>query len=209
MKFYDCVTAPSPRRVRIFLAEKDLDIETQQVDLRSGEQFSDSFREVNPDCTVPALELDDGTVLTEVFAICQYIEGIHPEPLIMGRDARERALVTMWNTKIEQQGMAAVAEAFRNNAKGFRNRAMTGPNDIEQLPQLVERGADRVRQFLDRLDGHLGDHTYVAGDEFSIADITAFVMLEFARGVKVDLGNERSSLDRWYSQVKERPASGH
>ena len=209
MKFYDCITAPSPRRVRIFLAEKGLDIETQQVDLRSGEQFSDSFREVNPDCTVPALELDDGTVLTEVFAICQYIEAIHPEPPIMGRDARERALVTMWNTKVEQQGLAAVAEAFRNNSKGFRNRAMTGPSDIEQLPQLVERGTDRVRQFFDRLDGHLGEYTYVAGDEFSIADITAFVTLEFARGVKVDFGNERPNLGRWYDQIKERPASGH
>ena len=208
MKFYDCLTAPSPRRVRIFLAEKGLDIETQQVDLRSGEQFSDSFREINPDCTVPALALDDGTVLTEVFAICQYLEAMQPEPPVMGRDAREIALVTMWNTKIEQQGLAAVAEAFRNNSKGFRNRAMTGPNDTEQLPQLVKRGTDRLRQFFDRLDNHLGDQAYLAGDEFSIADITAFVALEFARGVKVDFANDRSNLDRWYDRIKERPSSG-
>ncbi len=208
MKFYDCKTAPSPRRVRIFLAEKDIAVETQQIDLRNGEQFGDEFREVNPDCTVPALVLDDGTVLTEVFAICQYIEAIHPEPPLMGRDAAERARVTMWNTKVEQQGLAAVAEAFRNNAKGFKNRAMTGPNDIEQLPQLVARGTDRVRQFFDRLDAHLEQHDYLAGDKFSIADITALVTLEFARGVKVEFGNERPNVDRWYGQVKERPACG-
>lgn len=208
MKFYDCATAPSPRRVRIFLAEKDITVETQQIDLRNGEQFDDVFREVNPDCTVPALVLDDGTVLTEVFAICQYVEAMHPEPPLMGRDSTERARVTMWNTKVEQQGLAAVAEAFRNNAKGFKNRAMTGPNDIEQLPQLVARGTDRVRQFFDRLDAHLGQHAYLAGNQFSIADITALVTLEFARGVKVEFGNERPNVDRWYGQVKERPACG-
>lgn len=105
MKFYDCSTAPSPRRVRMFLAEKKLDMETVQIDLRNGEQFSDAFRAINPDCTVPVLELDDGTCLTEVFAICQYLEDEFPAQSMFGRNAIEAALATQWNIKIEQQGL--------------------------------------------------------------------------------------------------------
>jgi len=209
MKFYDCETAPSPRRVRIFLAEKGIDIDTQQVDLRSGEQFSDTFRAVNPDCTVPVLVLDDGTVLSEVFSICQYLEETHPEPPILGRDATERALVTMWNIKIEQQALAAVAEVFRNKSKGFKGRALTGPEDFEQLPALVERGMTRLLQFYDRLDHHLSTQKYVAGDSFTLADITAFVATEFAGWLKVEIGEDRPDLNRWYKKIKSRPASNN
>ena len=119
MKFYDCRTAPSPRRVRIFLAEKGVEIPVVEVDLGAGEQLGDAFRKINPDCTVPVLELDDGTILSESFAICQYLDAIYPDPPLMGRDPRERALVTMWNGKVEAQGMGALADAFRNRARGF------------------------------------------------------------------------------------------
>lgn len=207
MKLYDCTTAPSPRRVRIFLAEKGIDIEMQQIDLRNGEQLSDSFREINPDCTVPVLELDDGTALSEIFAICQYIEEVHPEPNIMGRDARERALVTMWNSKIEQQGLAAVAEVFRNKSKGFKGRALTGPRNFEQLPGLAERGMARIEQFFDRMDNQLAGNQFVAGGRFSIADITAFVAMEFAGWLKLDIVSQRSNLRRWFDEIKSRPAS--
>ena len=209
MKFYDCITAPSPRRVRIFIAEKGIEIDTQQVDLRGGEHFGESFRAINPDCTVPVLTLDDGTALSEVFSICQYLEEVHPEPVLMGRDAEERALVTMWNSKIEQQGLAAVAEVFRNKSKGFRSRALTGPHSFEQLPQLVDRGLERYGQFCDRLDGQLGSNEYVAGENFTLADITAFVACEFAGRLKVDTGNERANLDRWFEEIRQRPASGN
>ncbi|MDH3861727.1 MAG: glutathione S-transferase, partial [Gammaproteobacteria bacterium] len=128
MKFYDCRTAPSPRRVRIFLAEKGLDIETVEVDLGAGEQFSEAFRKVNPDCVVPALELDDGSVISEVLAICQYLEELQPAPSLLGSTPEERARVTMWNAKVEQQGLWAMAEAFRNSAKGLADRAVTGPD---------------------------------------------------------------------------------
>jgi glutathione S-transferase len=206
MKFYDCATAPSPRRVRLFLAEKGIDVESHEIDLRSGEQFSDSFRNLNPDCTVPVLELDDGTALTEIIAICQYLEDLHPEPRIMGRDAKEKALVLMWNAKVEQQGLAAIAEAFRNSAKGFRNRALTGPIDIAQLPELVERGLARATQFFDRLDAHLADQPYLAGENFTLADITGFVAVEFAAWLKIGIGDRQVNLQRWFDEVKQRPA---
>ena len=206
MKFYDCITAPSPRRVRIFIAEKGIDVDTQQVDLRSGEQLSDSFRAINPDCTVPVLALDDGTALSEVFAICQYLEETHPEPQLMGRNAKERALVTMWNSKIEQQGLAATAEMFRNKSKGFKSRALTGPQNFEQLPQLVERGWTRVQQYFDRLDSQLSTHKYVAGDAFTLADITGFIATEFAVRLKVEIGDGRPHLAHWFTEMSQRPA---
>ena len=209
MKLYDCTSAPSPRRVRIFLAEKGIDIEMQQVDLRNGEHLSDTFREINPDCTVPVLELDDGTALSEIFAICQYLEESRPEPNIMGQDARERALVTMWNSKIEQQGLAAVAEVFRNQSKGFKGRALTGPRNFEQLPGLAERGMARIEQFFNRMNNQLEGNQYVAGGRFSLADITAFVTLEFAGRLKLEVGSQRPELQRWFDEIKARPASNN
>ena len=128
------------------MAEKGIEIETVQVDLGSGEQFSESFRALNPDCVVPALELDDGSCLTEVFAICHYLESQFPEPPLLGTTAEERARVLMWNIKVEQQGLWAVADAFRNAAKGLKGRAATGPVDYPQIPELAERGRQRVLQ---------------------------------------------------------------
>ncbi len=129
------------------MAEKGIDIETVQVDLGSGDQFADSFREINPDCVVPALELDDGSCLSEVFAICHYLEALHPEPALLGSTDEERARILMWNGKVEQQGLWAVADAFRNSAKGLKHRAATGPVAYEQIPELAERGRGRVEQF--------------------------------------------------------------
>src|SRR5258706_8253252 len=114
MRFYDVATAPSPRRVRILMAEKDIGIETVQVDLRNGEQFTPAFRAINPDCTVPALALDDGTVIGDAVAICQYIEELHPEPPLMGATPQERAVVTALNRQIERDGFFAAMDAFRN-----------------------------------------------------------------------------------------------
>ena len=206
MKFYDCSTAPSPRRVRIFLAEKGIEPEVVEVDLRNGEHLGEAFRAINPDCTVPVLELDDGTHITEAFAICQYLESVQPEPPLLGRDAREQALVTMWLTKVEQQGLAAIAEALRNKAGRLAGRALTGPHAFEQIPALVERGARRIQLFMDRLDGHLSGTQYLAGDVYSIADITALVAIDFANRAKFEIG-DRPNLKRWYDEAKGRPAS--
>lgn len=207
MKFYDCQTAPSPRRVRLFFAEKGLEVETVQVDLGGGEQFSEEFRKVNPDCVVPALELDDGSCISEVIAICQYIEDLHPEPRLLGSSPEERARVSMWNTKIEQLGLMALMEAFRNSAKGLVDRALTGPEAHTQIPELAERGRKRALHFLYRLDGQLADNAFVAGDHYSIADISALVLIDFAGWIKIAIPDDADHLKRWYAEVSTRPSA--
>ncbi|MBT8089172.1 MAG: glutathione S-transferase [Gammaproteobacteria bacterium] len=207
MKFYDCRTAPSPRRVRVFLAEKGIDLETVQVDLGSGEQFSDAFRKINPDCVVPVLELDSGRCISEVLAICSYLEEVHPEPALLGNTAEERAVVLMWNAKVEQQGLLAMAEAFRNSSKALTNNALPGPDSYVQIPELAERGRTRVAKFMRNLDRHLADSQYVAGDFFSVADISAMVTIDFAAWIKIPVPDDAPNLARWYAQVSKRPSA--
>ncbi len=207
MKFYDCRPAPSPRRVRIYLAEKGIELPVEQVDLGAGEHLGEAYRAINPDCTVPALELDDGTVLTESFAICQYLESLQPEPPLMGRDDRERALVTMWNAKIEAEGLAALAESFRNRSKGFTDRALTGAENFAQIPDLVPRGRRRAELFLDKLDRHLAGQEFIVGDAFTVADITALVAVDFAGWIKLGIPDSASHLRRWHEAVSARPSA--
>ncbi len=207
MKFYDCVTAPSPRRVRIFAAEKGMVLDTVQVDLANGEQFSDDFRQINPDCMVPVLELDDGTLLSEVVAICQYLEELQPEPPLFGGTPVERALVTEWNSKIEQQGFMAVAEAFRNSTKGLRKHALPGPDSFAQIPELADRGRERVQLFLRKLDSQLANGNYIASDSISIADISAMVVVDFAGWIKFPIPDDAPNLARWYASVSSRPSA--
>jgi glutathione S-transferase len=207
MKFYDCKTAPSPRRVRIFLAEKGIDIETVQIDLGKGEQFSDEFRALNPDCTVPVLELDDGSCISEVTAICQYFEDLHSEPPLFGRSPEERARVNMWNAKVEQLGLWAMMDAFRNSAKGLVNRALPGPEAYVQIPELAERGRKRLLQFFERLNHQLADNAFVAGDNYSIADISAMVLVDFAGWIKITIPDDAEHIARWYAAVSNRPSA--
>ena len=207
MKFYDCQTAPSPRRVRIFLAEKGIDVDTVEVDLANGEQFSDEYRAINPDCVVPALQLADGRCISEVVAICQYLEELHPEPSLIGRTPEERAATIMWNAKAEQQGLWACADALRNFAKGLKGRAIPGPDDYEQIPELAERGRQRVAAFLGKLDARLANSEFVAGDSYSMADITAMIVVDFAKRLKIPIPGNADNLHRWYDAVASRPSA--
>jgi len=207
MKFYDCKTAPSPRRVRIFMAEKGIEIETVQIDLGSGEQFADAFRAINPDCVVPALQLDDGSCISEVLAICHYLEAQHPEPTLLGTTDEERARTLMWNSKVEQQGLWAVADAFRNAAKGLKDRAATGLVGYPQIPELAKRGRGRVEQFFRRLDEQLADNEFVAGDRYSIADISAMVVVDFSAWIKLSVPEDAMNIQRWYEPVSARPSA--
>jgi glutathione S-transferase len=207
MKLYDCATAPSPRRVRIFAAEKGIELDKVEIDLKTGAQFAPEFRALNPDCVVPVLELDDGTAISEVLAICQYLEELHPDPALFGRTAEQRATSTMWNNKIEQHGLMHMRDAFRNSAKGLRGHAITGPHSVDQIPELAERGRQCVIAFFDRLEQQLAGRAFITGDEYSIADITGLVLVDFARWIKLDLSEDAVNLRRWYDAVSTRPSA--
>jgi glutathione S-transferase len=204
MKLYDYAPAPNPRRVRIFLAEKGVVVPTVQVDLRANEQFSPAFRAINADCTVPVLELDDGTRIADVMAICVYFETLQPEPHLMGVGALDRANVTAWQRRVEREGFFAVAEALRNATPAFQGRALPGADDYEQIPALVARSRTRVGKFFPMLDARLAEREFVAGTHYSIADITALVAVDFARWIKLAIPDECVHLRRWYAAVSAR-----
>jgi glutathione S-transferase len=207
MKFYDCATAPSPRRVRIFLAEKGIELPTVQVDLAKGEQLTPEFRAKNPRCTVPVLELNDGAILHETLAICYYLERTYPDPVLMGRDTLEQAQVLQWNSRIEVDGFQAVAEVLRNTVKGMKGRALTGPVSFEQIPELAERGRVRTGLFLRELNDHLADHRYLLGDTFTMADITGLVVVDFVDWIKLSIPDNHVHLKRWHEELSQRPSA--
>jgi glutathione S-transferase len=203
---YDCATAPSPRRARILLAEKGVAYETVQVDLRNGEQLSDAYRKINPQCTVPALRTDDGLLLTDNAAITAWLEARFPQPPLLGSTPAEKATIASWNWRIEFEGLMAIAEALRNSAPAMANRALPGPVDYAQIPELAQRGLARVQQFLVTLNDRLTGRDFIATDRFSIADITAVVAVDFARVVKVKPGEQHPHLQRWRAALAQRPS---
>jgi glutathione S-transferase len=207
MKLYQSNGSPNSRRVRIFLAEKGISMPIVPVDLGAREQFSQAYAAINPRLTVPTLVLDDGTAIGEVPAILRYLEEIHPEPPLLGATAKTRALVTMWERRVEQEGFASVMEAVRNAVPGLKGRAIAGPHDYEQIPALVERSKARVRNFYADFDARLTDVPFVAGDDFSVADITAIVTVDFAtRAAGLPLVEEHAALKRWYDMISARPS---
>ena len=203
---YDCATAPSPRRARILLAEKGVAHQTVQVDLRTGEQMGEAYRRINPHCTVPALQTGEGPLLTDNAAIAAWLEARFPEPALLGATPAEKAEIASWNWRVEFEGLLAIAEALRNGSPAMANRALPGPVDYAQIPALAERGRARVQQFFLTLDGLLASRDFVAGDRFSIADITAVVAVDFARVVKVKPGDEHPHLRRWRAAMALRPS---
>ena len=207
MKFHDCATAPSPRRVRIFAAEKGIELPTVQVDLRSGEHFGEAFRALNPTCTVPVLELDDGTCIYEAAAVCRYLEAAYPEPPLMGSDPAEQGVVAMWDHRIETEGFMAAAEMFRNSARGMKDHALTGPDPVAQIPELVERGRMRVGRFFDTLDAQLDGREFVAGPNYTVADITALVVVDFVNRLKLETPEGCANVRRWHEAVSARPSA--
>jgi glutathione S-transferase len=208
MKLYQYAGSPNSRRVRIFLAEKDLSIPLVPIDLSKGEQHSDAYRAINSRRAVPTLVLEDGTAIGEVPAILRYLEEIHPQTPLHGQSAKERALVTMWERRVELEGFAAVMEGIRNAAAGLKSRAIAGPHDYEQIPELVERSKLRVKNFLADLDARLTELPFVAGEHYSIADITALVTVDFAaKAINVLVPDTYAALRRWYELVSKRPSA--
>ena len=201
---YDCATAPSPRRARIFLAEKGVAHETIQVDLKNSEQLSSAYQKINPQCTVPALLTEEGIVLADNAAITAYLEARYPEPPLLGITPNEKAQIASWNWRIEFEGLMAVAEALRNSAPAMSNRALPGQMDYPQIPELAQRGLARLQQFFGMLDERLADRNFIASDSFSVADITAVVAVDFARVVRIKPGEQHPHLQRWRAAMAQR-----
>jgi len=203
---YDCATAPSPRRARILLAEKGIAHETVQVDLAHGEQLGAAYRAINPQCTVPALRTEEDGLLTDNAAIAAWLEARYPEPPLMGRTPKEKAEIANWNWRIEFEGLLAIAETLRNVSPAMANRALPGPVDYAQIPELAQRGLARVQHFFETLNERLAGREFVATDRFSLADITAVVAVDFARVVRVKPGEQHPELLRWRAAMAQRPS---
>lgn len=201
---YDCATAPNPRRARIFLAEKAVPYETVQIDLRAGEQLGAAYRQINPYCTVPALRAEEGLILTDNAAIAAYLEARFPDPPLMGRTPQEKAEVASLNWRMEFDGLMPIAEALRNSSPAMADRALPGPVNYAQIPQLAERGLLRVQRFFVELNERLAGRDFVAAGQMSIADITAVVAVDFARIVKIKPDDRHPHLLRWRSAMAER-----
>lgn len=206
LTFYDCKTAPSPRRARIILAEKNVPHDRVEIDLRAGEQMSDDFLAINPNATVPALRLDDGTVLTDNAGIAVWLEETYPDPPLMGAGPLAKAEIATWQWKVEQELGMGVASALRNSTPAMKGRALPGPHNYEQIPALAERGLQQVEHFFAKLESHLDGKDYIAAGQLSVADITAFVFLDFAKVVRLQPGEECTQIARWRSALRERPA---
>ncbi len=203
---YDCATAPSPRRARILLAEKGIAHDTVLIDLKAGEQLGAAYRQINPQCTVPALRIETGEVLADNAAIAAYLEARYPQPPLLGVTALDKADIASWLWRVEFEGFLAIAEALRNSSPAMVNRALPGPVNYAQIPALAERGRARVQQFLLDLNQRLAAHEFIAAQQFSIADITAVVAVDFARVVKVKPDARHPHVLRWRAALQERPS---
>ena len=209
LKLYQSDGSPNSRRVRIFVAEKGIELTLVPVDLAKSEQRSDEYRMINPRQMVPTLVLEDGTAISEVPAIWRYLEETYPTKPLLGATPKEKALVSMWERRVELEGFAAVMEGVRNAMPGLKGRAIAGPHDYEQIPALVERSKLRVANFLSDLDVQLTNAPFVAGERFSAADITALVTIDFAaKALAVSTPEEHRALTRWYEAVSARPSMG-
>ncbi len=205
--FYDYTPAPSPRRARILLAEKGITVENVQIDMGKAEQLTEEYKEINPGCTIPALKLGDGTILTENAGIAAWAEAHQAEPPLLGTTAEEKGLVANWNAKMEFEGLMAAADALRNSSPGMADRATTGPVNYAQIPELAARGKERLGHFMDMLNERLEGRSYIATDQFTFADITAMVVVDFAKWVKVVPGDNHANLKRWHAEVSARPSA--
>jgi glutathione S-transferase len=201
MKLYDFGRAPNPRRVRIFLAEKGIKVPSEQIDLGQLQQRSEAYAAINPMQRVPALMLDDGTVIAESIAICRYFEGVQPEPALFGRGAVGSALVEMWNRRAEIHLMLPVSSVFQHLHPAMKQ--MVNP----QVAEWGEANKPRVIDFLKFLDGELKNRPYVAGADYTVADITALVAVDFMRVSKMTVPDNLINVRRWHEAVSARPSA--
>ncbi len=200
MKLYNSTMAPNPRRVRVFLAEKGIDVPLEEVDIGKAVNREPPFLAKNPMGTVPVLELDDGTCIAESVAICRYFEGEQPEPPLFGVGAKQQAIVEMWNRRLELEVMSNIAGSFRMTHDFFKGR-------IPQVPEWGEVCKKTVVERLIWLDEELAKNEFIAGERFSIADITAMVGIDFGRVTGITIADDQKNLKRWHEAVSSRPSA--
>ncbi len=200
MKIYNSPTAPNPRRVRVFLAEKGVQVPYEDVDIGKAVNRQPEFRKKNPMAGVPVLELDDGTCIAESVAICRYFEELHPEPNLFGVGAKERAQVDMWNRRMEFNLLQPIADSFRQRHEFFKGR-------IRQVPEYADVQRLNAEDSLKWLDGELANRRFIAGDRFTIADITAMIAVDFGRVSKIGIQPDQKNLARWHAEVSSRPSA--
>jgi len=201
MKLYNHVLAPNPRRVRIFAAEKKIELSLEEVDILAGQSRTPEFLAKNSSGGVPVLELDDGSYLSESVAICRYLEGLHPEPNLLGRDLREQAEIERWNRRMELELFAAIGRTVQNTSSIFQGR-------FKQFPDYGEAQRAVVHQRFERMDRELNGHQFVASDRFTIADITALVAIDIgSRLAEIKILSELTHLTRWHQAVSSRPSA--
>lgn len=209
MKLYDSELAPNPRRTRIFIAEKGVEVERVDFNIPRGDNLDPEFLKVNPRGLLPTLVLDDGTVLDESIAICRYFEETVPEPNLMGSDPVSKAKIEARQRHMEFDGLQGAAEAFRNSYPGFAKRGLGGNvGEVQAIPELAERGKNSVQRFFESLDAYLSENSYCAGDSFTIADITAYCAVDFATtAARVPFPEDKPNLKRWYDEISSRPSA--
>ncbi|MEE4246728.1 MAG: glutathione S-transferase family protein [Kangiellaceae bacterium] len=200
MKIYDTQTAPNPRIVRIFLAEKGIEMDYVQVKLQEGENLSDEMRKKNPMAKVPILELDDGTCIGESLAICRYFETLQPEPSLFGQTPLEQAQVLMWQRQVEQYLFLQVGLCFQHSTGYFKDR-------MTPVPEFGKVAGENAFKYFTTLEQRLAEHEYIAGDFFSVADIYALCAIDFARVVKIRMTDDHPNLKNWHAKVSARPSA--
>ena len=201
MKLYDGGRAPNPRRVKVFLAEKGITVPVEPVDLGKLAHKSPAYTAINPLQRVPALQLDDGTIITESIAICRYFERFHPEPPLFGTDAKDMALVEMWERRLEFHLLGPVSHIFRNSHPAMKDM------EVPQVPAWAAANRPRVMDFLALLDGELKDRRYIAGDRYTVADITGMIAVDFMKPAKLAVPETLGNLKRWHAEVSSRPSA--
>jgi len=201
MKLYDGGRAPNPRRVRVYLAEKGITVPMEQVDLGALAHKSPQFTRLNPIQRVPVLVLDDGTVIAESIAICRYFEALHPEPPLFGRDPKEIATIEMWNRRLELHFLFPVSHVLRNSHPAMQ------AVEVPQVPAWAEANKPRVAEFLHVLNDSLKDRPFVAGDHFSVADITGLVAVDFMKPARLAVPEECTDVRRWHADISSRPSA--
>ena len=208
MKLYTFAPAANALRVEMFLREKKIELEKISVNVREDELFKEPFNSMNPFNCVPFLELDDGTIITETISICRYLDEQFENPKLFGNDNKEKAIIDMWNRRIELDGFLPLLHSVRNKTSFFKGKVVPGTRtNIKQSQEIVERGIEMYKILLDRIDPHLSENKFLLEDKFSIADITGHFMFNLSNILKIDFEKNYKNIYRWKQEIESRPSN--